>query len=311
MDDVVAWLEKHDLAQPQFVKWVREEEVNGTGLIALNDTILKDNGIKPFGYRARLIKAIEPLIIRESQLGPNYNETTWQDMQISAQFNVAVNAMMVHVSTKKTLAEASLTLYHGSQARYGNRNNLSDEFDMGEALLQYDLVKPYINGFQVSGSQGALEQMYISMQVSCEAMLIHSCVTNETRNFGVNSTRTMLGLAPVSAEKEEEQKEKRLYAGTTTYISQQYKASQPSWQQRWGREISWSKEMHRFFPRPFRLAVRTLWLIRNRKDSVFAKMPRDAMMVLIKIMSLDANPSPFHPYPFPLVDRNDANNNDW
>ena len=76
----------------------------------------------------------------------------------------------------------------------------------------------------------------------------------------------------------------------------------------WGKEIHWAPLTHRFFPRQFRAAVRTLLLVRARKETPLNGFPRDAMMVLFKAMSLSANPSPFHPYPFPLVAKGEANN---
>jgi hypothetical protein len=70
-------------------------------------------------------------------------------------------------------------------------------------------------------------------------------------------------------------------------------------------------------------AVRTLLLIRARKDTVLHPFPRDAMMVLFagsthlhfhvcltegsQAMSRSANPSPFHPYPFPFINKGEAN----
>lgn len=305
--DVIDWLKKNGLDKPEVVKWISDEEVDGIALISLTEALLKEHGIKPFGYRARLLKAIEPLAIRDSQLGLGATEITWQDMQVSAQFTISADAMLMYFSGKKSIYEASLSIYHSSTNRYGRPSPWSEDFASGDPLLQYDFVKPGINGYQISGSQGNLEQMYVSMQVSFDAILIHTCATSESHSFGLNLTRSMLGLAPVSSEEVGEHKDKRLWAGTTTFISQFKKT--PPWQQRWGREISWSKEMHRYFPRLFRQAVRTLLLIRNRKENVFSSMPRDAMMLLFSIMSVDANPSPFHPYPFPFLAPGEDNDN--
>ncbi len=119
----------------------------------------------------------------------------------------------------------------------------------------------------------------------------------------------MLGLPHVSDELALTLADERMRCGTSTFVSQ--RREQKPWQQKWGAEIQWSPQMHRFFPTAYKAAVRTLLLIRLRRDSVIAPLNRDVMHVLFSVMARGANPTPFFPYPFPFSSKDENDNNNW
>lgn len=136
--------------------------------------------------------------------------------------------------------------------------------------------------------------MYASMQLRFTSVLIHSSVTREMHRQGRSATLALLRLKD---DEVEETAGKPIPFGMSTFISQ--RPGDNTWQQRWGQVAGWNPRMHRYFPAPFRAAVRAMLLCRLRPDSPFYKLPRDAMMVLFRVMARSEKATPYVPYPFP------------